>query len=231
MTPYTFGDNSFGQLGNGTTTARLAPGRCPGWTTSSQLDGGREHVIALTAGGQVETWGHNQYGQLGTGRSAGSRTRPPWCLVCAGVIDVAAGHYHSMALRSDGSIWAWGYNATGQLGDGTTTNRGAPVRVPGSQVWSAIAGGRDMSYALRSDGTVWAWGLNTDGELGNGTTTSSTVPVRVGSLTERRRRSPAGRDHGLAVESDGSVWTWGWNALRPAGRRHHDRPAQRRSRS
>ena len=209
-TPYTFGANNFGQLGNGTTTARLTPGAVPGLTNIVQLDGGREHVIALTAGGQVETWGHNTYGQIGSGRVGGQQNSPIVVPGLSGVTAVAAGHYGSMALRSDGSIWTWGFNATGQLGDGTTTNRSSPVRVPGSQVWSAIAGGRDMSYALRSDGTVWAWGLNSNGELGNGTTTSSTVPVRVGSLTNVVEIA-AGRNHGLAIESDGSVWTWGWN--------------------
>jgi hypothetical protein len=132
------------------------------------------------------------------------------------VVEVATGHYHSLALRSDGTVRAWGYNAFGQLGDGTTTNRRSPITVSGLTNVVHIAGGRDMSYAVRSDGTVWAWGLNSDGSIGDGTTTTRTRPVQVSGLTGVVAIA-GGRDHGVAARSDGTVWTWGDNAYGQVG--------------
>ena len=88
-----------------------------------------------------------------------------------GVVAIAGGGYHSMALKSDGTVWAWGANYYGQLGDGSTTNRTTPVQVSGLTGVVAIAGGGNHSLALKSDGTVYAWGYNNRGQLGDGTTT------------------------------------------------------------
>src|SRR5881628_2032757 len=88
------------------------------------------------------------------------------------VVAVAAGWGHSVALKSDGTVWAWGYNGYGQLGDGTTTQRLTPVQVSGSSGVIAIATGQYFSLALKSDGTVWAWGYNYYGQLGNGNTSN-----------------------------------------------------------
>jgi PKD repeat protein len=134
----------------------------------------------------------------------------------SGITAVSTGHYHSLALTQDGRVWAWGFNASGQLGDGTRTTRTSPIQVQGIADAVAIAAGRDMSYAVRSNGTVWAWGLNGDGQLGDGTTTDRLTPVRVGALTGIVSVS-GGRDHGLAVGQDGSVWAWGWNAYGQVG--------------
>ncbi len=214
-TPYTWGGNSFGQLGNGTTAARLTPGPVPDLSDVIDLHAGREHVIALTSGRTVRTWGSNAKGQLGLGGGA-NRTTPALVPGLSGIAAVSTGHYHSMALATDGRIWVWGLNASGQLGDGTRTTRTSPVLVSGIDDAVAIAAGRDMSYAVREGGTVWAWGLNGDGQLGDGTTIDRTTPVRVGSLTAVVSVS-GGRDHGLAVRSDGSVWAWGWNAYGQVG--------------
>lgn len=209
-TPYTMGDNTFGQLGDGDTTARLAAGAVPGLDDIADLDGGRAHVIALTTSGTVVTWGRNEYGELGIGTVGGQSNVPVAVPGLTNVTKVAAGHYHSLALTADGAVYDWGYNAMGQIGDGTKKARGTPFRIPGTAVYTSIAAGADMSYALRSDGTVWAWGGNSDGELGNGTTSPSMTPVQVHGLAGVVSIA-GGRDHGLAIESDGSVWTWGWN--------------------
>jgi hypothetical protein len=97
---------------------------------------------------------------------------------------IAAGGFHSLALKGDGTVWAWGYNRDGQLGDGTTTNRTTPVQVSGLSGVTAIAAGTHHSLALKGDGTVWAWGGNWYGQLGDGTTTNSTTPVQVSGLSE-----------------------------------------------
>jgi alpha-tubulin suppressor-like RCC1 family protein len=119
---------------------------------------------------------------------------------------IAAGAYHSLAVRSDGTVWAWGYNRFGQLGDGTILNRTAPVQVPGLSEVVAVAAGGLHSLAVRSDGTVWAWGNNSAyGQLGDGTTTDRTAPVQVQGLSEVVTVA-AGYHHSLAVRSDGTGW-------------------------
>lgn len=209
-TPYTWGGNGYGQLGDGTTVGRLLPGPVTGRSDVTQLHGGREHVIALTSAGTVYTWGSNRQGQLGVGDLV-SRSRPTRVSALTGIKAVETGHNHSVALRSDGTVWTWGLNADGQLGDGTRTNRKAPVRVAGLSNATKIAAGRNMTYAVKADGTVVAWGRNAEGQIGDGTTaTHRLVPTRVGSLTNVVDVA-GGRDHGLALRSDGSVWAWGAN--------------------
>ncbi len=214
-TPYAWGANPWGQLGDGTTTAHLMPHAVTGLTDAIDIDGGRDHAIALRANGSVLTWGHNNFGQIGDG-STGNRLVPTTVPGLSNVIDVEAGHDHSLALLADGTVRAWGYNALGQLGDGTTTNRRSPVTVAGLTNVVSIAGGRDMSFAVRSDGTLWGWGANDVGQLGDGTSTNRTTPVRVGTLSGVVSAA-GGRDHGLALLSNGTVWGWGDNTYGQVG--------------
>jgi alpha-tubulin suppressor-like RCC1 family protein len=114
-----------------------------------------------------------------------------------------------MARGLDGSVWAWGHNGFGELGDGTTTNRAAPVKLPGLSGVAQISAGYEHGLAVKSDGTVWAWGNNAFGQLGVGTTTSHAAPVQVPGLTGATRVA-AGQTHSLAVAGPGSaVWAWG----------------------
>ncbi|MBE0447207.1 MAG: S-layer homology domain-containing protein [Actinobacteria bacterium] len=122
----------------------------------------------------------------------------------------SAGYLHSLALKPDGTVWAWGDNGQGQLGDGTTTDKHTPVPVSGPSGITAITAGDDHSLALKSDGTVWAWGRNSRGQLGDGTTTRSLTPVPVSGLSEVIAVA-AGADHSLALKPDGTVWAWGSN--------------------
>lgn len=210
--PWTWGGNSFGQLGNGTTQPLLVPGAVTGLSDVVDLHGGREHVAALRGDGTVWTWGSNQQGQLGIGGTANRSTPTQVQTGLAGLVVTAVetGHNSSLALLEDGSVRTWGLNADGQLGDGTTTLRRTPVRVVGLSEVAAIAAGRNMSYAVRTDGTVWAWGRNDQGQLGDGTRTRRTTPVQVLTLTNIVAIA-GGRDHGLALDGDGRVWAWGSN--------------------
>ena len=207
--PWTWGANTFGQLGNGTTTARPTPGPVPGLDDVVDLHGGREHVIALRENGTVWVWGSNGEGQLGLGTTT-NRSTPTQVPGLANVRAVETGHNLSLALMADGTVRTWGLNADGQLGDGTTTLRRSPVTVVGLNDATAIASGRNMSYAIRADGSVVGWGRNDEGQLGDGTTVRRTTPVRVGTLTNVVQIA-AGRDHGLALTGDGTVWAWGSN--------------------
>ncbi|RKG89192.1 hypothetical protein D7W82_07985 [Corallococcus sp. CA049B] len=128
----------------------------------------------------------------------------------AGFQRVAAGRYHTVALKSDGSVWAWGSNSVGQLGDGTTTDRTTPVQVQGLTGVTAIHAGKHHSVAFKQDGTVWAWGSNQSGQLGDGTTTNRTTPVQVQGLTGVATLH-AGGDHTVVLKQDGTVWAWGNN--------------------
>jgi|HigsolmetaAR206D_1030411.scaffolds.fasta_scaffold01262_5 alpha-tubulin suppressor-like RCC1 family protein len=156
----------------------------------------------------ARAWGHNGSGQLGDGTST-NRPYPAEVDNLPGTVTrVAGGFSHSLALTSTGTVWAWGANPHGQLGDGTTTSSTVARQVVGLSNVVQIAAGEHYSLALRSDGTVWAWGRNHDGVLGDGTNTDRRYPTRVVGLTGVTRIA-AGSEHALALRSDGTVWSWG----------------------
>ncbi len=117
---------------------------------------------------------------------------------------IAAGTEHALALKSDGSLWAWGSNRVGVVGDGTSTMRSRPVQVGTDFIY--IAAGGYQSFAVKWDGSLWAWGMNNAGQLGDGTTENRSAPVKIGSGFVRV--ATAG-DHTVALKADGSLWFWG----------------------
>jgi alpha-tubulin suppressor-like RCC1 family protein len=125
-------------------------------------------------------------------------------------VTVASGAGHSLALKPDGGLWAWGSNSQGQLGDNLTTDKAAPVRIGKDTKWVAISAGLNHSLALKSDGTLWAWGNNSDGQLGDGTKVNKTAPVRIGK-DAKWIAIEAGNHHSVGLKSDGTLWAWGQN--------------------
>ena len=123
---------------------------------------------------------------------------------------IAADTYHTIALKSDGTLWAWGQNGSGQLGDGTNTDKNAPVQIGTGTNWLSIAAGLYHTIALKSDGTLWAWGYNDWGQLGDGTNTDRWSPVQIGTGTNWLSIA-AGEMHTIALKSDGTLWAWGRN--------------------
>ena len=119
---------------------------------------------------------------------------------------VSNGNLHTMAIRADGSLWAWGANSDGRLGDGTITNRHTPVRIMDNV--STVSSSNSHTMAIRTDGSLWAWGWNNFGQLGDGTTTNRHSPVRI---MENVSAVSAGHFHTMAIRTDGSLWAWGWN--------------------
>ena len=178
-TVWAWGQNDEGQLGDGTTIDRTTPAQVQSLSGITELSSGSKHCLALKSDGTVWAWGWNEYGQLGDGTTV-NRTTPVRVPGLSGVTAVASGIYgSSLALKSDGTVWAWGWNYHSELGDGTTINRTTPVQVPGLTGITALAGGASHSLALKSDGTVWAWGQNYAGALGDGTTVNRTTPEEV----------------------------------------------------
>jgi alpha-tubulin suppressor-like RCC1 family protein len=135
----------------------------------------------------------------------------------SGVVELSVGYYHWLALRGDGSVWSWGNNDYGQLGDGSDLGRSTPRQVPGLSGVVAISAGIYDSLALRDDGTVWSWGYNGQGQLGDGTITHRSTPVQVPGLRGVTAVSAASSFYSLALRDDGTVWTWGANALGQLG--------------
>nr|WP_239133940.1 chromosome condensation regulator RCC1 [Rugosimonospora africana] len=180
-----WGLNGDGQLGNGTNTSSNVPVLVdlPADTTVTAVSGGGEHSLALTSTGSVLAWGLNGAGQLGNGTNTSSNVPVPVDLPAgAAATAVAAGGVHSLALTSTGIVLAWGFNRSGQLGNGTNTSSNVPVAasLPAGATATAVAAGNGHSLALTSTGIVLAWGDNEFGQLGNGTNTNSNVPVPVG---------------------------------------------------
>ena len=187
-------------------------------------------ALALPAGTataqdhRVKGWGANGSWQLGEGSSTADRRTPSTIpgLTGTDLKALATGSGSGgttgfgMALLDNGTVETWGYNAYGQLGDSTTTNRALPATVPGLSDVVAIAAGGFHSLALRSDGTVWAWGYNAQGQIGDGTTANRTTPIAVQGL-DNVVAIAAGGYHSLALRGDGTVWAWGYNNVGQLG--------------
>ncbi len=204
-----WGDGSYGGLGDGTPVSRSAPGEVAGLTNVVAVSAGQQFSLALLSDGTVWAWGRNDNGQLGDGTIT-DRSSAVLVAGLSGVTAVSAGTYHSVARRSDGTVWAWGNNAYGQVGDGTVTTRVSPVQVSGLSGVSAVVAGGYHSVARKSDGTVWAWGNNSSGQVGDATTTTRPSPVQVSGLSGVTAVS-AGGSHSVARQSNGTVSAWGYN--------------------
>ncbi len=234
-TIWAWGNNVWGQLGDGTTTNRHFPtqvkkedGTPFGGVTA--IGAQIAQTVALNADGTVWSFGYDgvidtyevstQVVVAGSKRLAPAQVKLPDGTPFANVKIIAAGSSYTLALKTDGTLWAWGENGSGQLGDGTTAHRCAPVQVKMSDRMfrarvTAIAAGNFHTLAVTADGSLWAWGENSHGELGDGSTTNTLAPVRV-KLSESLSNAnvtaiSAGGWHVLALTVDGEIWAWGDN--------------------
>jgi uncharacterized repeat protein (TIGR01451 family) len=204
-----WGDNFYGQLGDGTTTEHHDPVDVTGLSGVVGITAGESHTCALTTGGGAECWGDNGYGELGDGTFDRSNVPVAVTGLSSGVASISSHGIHTCALTTGGGVKCWGDNFRGQLGDGTSSNvRNVPADVTGlpSGV-AAIAAGYYHTCALTTSGTVKCWGYNSYGELGDGTTTNSNVPVNVlGTFVSGFIDSVAanlGADGTLTTDSEG----------------------------
>jgi alpha-tubulin suppressor-like RCC1 family protein len=215
------GENGNGQLGVGDTTDRSNPVPIsPDVSNWSLVEAGEWHTIATQASGTLWAWGENGQGQLGLGNTT-DRSSPvqvgsdTW-------IDISAsnGYYyagqHSAGVKSDGTLWVWGNNDSGQLGQGDTTTRSEPIQVGSDTDWIKVSCGDQYTIALKSNGRLYAFGNNYNGRLGIGNTTNQSSPVMIGSLTSVVDVD-CGAYHSLAMTSNGYAYGWGEGTLGELG--------------
>jgi alpha-tubulin suppressor-like RCC1 family protein len=211
-TVWGWGYNAQGELGDGTYGDRTIAVPMVGVTNVVGVAAGGLHSLALKPDGSVWGCGYNSFGQLADQWSSAAQCLAGPTPGIEDAISVSAGAYHSAALKADGTVWVWGRNYEGQLGNGTTEMGWMPSQVTGLSGMVDVSAGWWHTVACRRDGTVWAWGANGCGQLGDGTTADRLLPVRVDGLNGVTSLS-AGANHTLALRSDGTVWAWGanWN--------------------
>jgi len=205
-----WGQNLFRQLGDGTTNAFSdVPVTVSGLHFVASVAAGGRHSLALLAGGTVDAWGDNEYGQLGAPKSVITSNVPVPVPGLTGVKAISAGANHSLALLANGTVMAWGGDESGQLGIGAIREgEEVPTAVKGLTGVKAVSAGAAHSLALLANGTVMAWGNDESGQLGTGNLKSSTVPVAVKGLTGVTAVA-AGANFSLALLSNGTVMAWG----------------------
>lgn len=214
-----WGTNTYGQLGDSTTTNSQDSVFVIGISTIQQIAAGSYHALALHEDGTVYSWGLNDQGQLGDGTTT-QRESPVTVTLPSNAVQIAAGHKHSLALLDDGTVMAWGMNNYGQLGDAGTTDSYSPTPVSGLAGVTQIAVGFYHSMALLSDQTVRSWGYNNNGQLGNndGTLASQSAPVQVSTIYGVTQIA-CGSYHSMALTTDSKVWSWGDNSFGQLGDR------------
>jgi alpha-tubulin suppressor-like RCC1 family protein len=165
-----WGTNTAGQLGDGTTTDRAAGAPVARLTSGvAAISAGHSASCALKTDGSLWCWGLNYAGELGDGTNATRTTPVPVFGMSSGVTGVSLGNAHGCAVKTDGSVWCWGLNTTGQLGDGSAETTSVPVRAKVTVQVKAVAAGSQHTCALADDGTVWCWGRNVYDALGYAT--------------------------------------------------------------
>ena len=207
-TLWAWGENEYGQLGIGYQSWRATiPQRVGTASNWVAVSAGHTHTLGLRSDGTLWVWGSNLYGQMGSGKwSSDNVTSPAQLGTGTDWVAIAAGDFHSLAVRSDGTLWAWGYNNKGQLGLDSTSYSEPLTQVPGDVQWAKVDAEYDYSMGIDRDGDLYSWGNNYKGILGLGDSTNRKSPALVGGGW--RGVYPA-RVHCLGVRSDGSLYGWG----------------------
>lgn len=220
-TLWCWGESSDGDLGVGMPASAQTPAQVTALGSEvAEVQVGSRHTCARKLDGTLWCWGQTDFGALGLGTTAGDagfggehgQALPLQVTALGnGVAEIAAGGYHTCARKTDGTVWCWGNNANGELGDGTTEMKLSPVQVTalGTTV-AEIAAGSTHSCARKADGSLWCWGGNAYGQVGDGTPTNRPTPVAA--LVSDTIRVEAGGSGTCAEKSDGSLWCWGSNS-------------------
>jgi len=208
---YCWGDNAYGELGDGTTVGKAAPVAVRGGLSFVALSAGAGHTCGVTTGGAVHCWDLNDSGQLGDGTTT-DRTTPVAVLggFTFATVTAGAGGGHTCGVTTGGATYCWGHNGFGELGDGTTTDQASPVAVAGGPGFAAVSAGGGHTCGVTAAGVAYCWGYNNKGQVGDGTTTDRTSPVTVfGGISFAVVSAGAG--HTCGVTTAGAAYCWGWN--------------------
>ena len=212
-TLWTWGSGSFGELGNNTATSRSSPVQTiAGGTNWKQVSIAGSTAAAIKTDGTLWLWGVNAIGNLGTNDTVVSKSSPVqtiaggnnWKQVSAGIA--------TAAIKTDGTLWTWGENYYGMLGQNDIADRSSPVQVGANTNWKQVSIS-SHSAAIKTDGTLWTWGINIFGQLGLSDTTARSSPTQVGTGTNWKQVSVSGGSttHTAAIKTDGTLWLWGYN--------------------
>ena len=210
-TLWTWGNNTYGRLGNAVTTNVSTPVTTfAGGTNWKQVSGGGFHTAAIKTDGTLWTWGSGEDGRLGNAVTTNRST--PVTTFAGGTNwkQVNAGGFHTAAIKTDGTLWIWGNNTSGSLGNASTTNVSTPVTTfAGGNNWKQVSAGNLHTAAIKTDGTLWTWGSGDSGRLGNAVTTNVSTPVTTFAGGTNWKQVSCGNNHMAAIKTDGTLWTWG----------------------
>lgn len=207
---WAFGYNADGQLGDGTQVNAKTPVRVGTLTGVTQAVGGYDFSLALLGDGTVWSWGADSAGQLGDGTPNAAKLLPVKVKNLTNIVQIAAGMRFGLALKADGTVWAWGLNSSGQLGNGTKNNKSEPVQVLGLSGVVSIAAGHTFALAVKTDGTVWGWGENGAGQLGFNLPSNPLEPVQIPNIPEAASVA-CGASHSIILFRDGTMRAMGMN--------------------
>ncbi len=211
-TLWTWGTGGSGKLGTNDLTNRSTPVTTfAGGTNWKQVDEGRDHTAAIKTDGTLWTWGSGSNGRLGTNDTTERST--PVTTFAGGTNwkQVECGTFHTAAIKTDGTLWTWGYGGNGQLGTNDVTDRSTPVTTfAGGTNWKQVSAGNNHTAAIKTDGTLWTWGYGSNGKLGNAITTGNiSTPVTTFAGGTNWKQVDAGYNYTAAIKTDGSLWAWG----------------------
>jgi alpha-tubulin suppressor-like RCC1 family protein len=211
-TLWIWGRNTYGQLGDNSISDTSSPIQTiSGGTNWKQVSVGRDFTAAIKTDGTLWTWGYNFYGQLGN--NSANNTSSPVQTIAFGTNwkQVSAGQFHIAAIKTDGTLWSWGRNGQGQLGNNSANNTSSPVQtITFGTNWKQVSCGYHTT-AVKTDGTLWSWGYNGFGGLGDNTATPKSSPVQTITFGTNWKQVSVGRDFTAAIKTDGTLWTWGYN--------------------
>lgn len=212
-TLWTWGIAGDGQLGDGSTASKSSPVETAGGgTTWCCISMGGYNASAIKTDGTLWTWGRNGDGQLGTGNQI-ARCSPGTTVGCGTTWCISStGQNHMSAVKTDGTLWSWGLNSSGQVGDGTTINKSSPITTAGGGTdWCFVKAGWQMTLAIKTNGTLWSWGQNNGSKLGEGTQIDRSSPGTTAGGGTNWCQATTGYVASAGIKTDGTLWTWGQN--------------------
>lgn len=210
-TLWAWGRNDGGSLGDGTYSNKSSPVQIGSqqWdfvSANANLSVNTTFALGLR-GTDLYAWGYGNEGQIGNSLTSGANSP---IFIGSSFSKVSAGNQHSLAVKTNGTLWSWGANNAGQLGY-SGANKSSPTQVGTATNWAYVAGGQERSFGIKTDGTLWAWGNGASGALGNNSIANVTIPQQIGSLTNWAAVAscPGSYNVTLAVKTDGTLWSWG----------------------